>query len=168
MPAFAGCRVYTLIRIRSNPVTRPNHLPSSTGYKPAPLTKSETLAMCLIVQESKLPEPTRGLPSLVGAVKPRLVECDSNWLEPGVPHYLTRLVRHEISLCSQAYLDNGRSRWVETNASGELGPKIIRPPVFWAVDHFSLGHCPLVGVALACVDFACCSVCPCVPVEASA
>jgi len=26
---------------------------------------------------------------------------------------------------------------VETNASGELGQKIIRPPVFWAVDHFS-------------------------------
>jgi len=133
VPAFAGCRVYTLIRIRSNPVTRPNHLPSSTGYKPAPLTRSETLAMCLIVQESKLPEPTHGLPSLVGAVKPRLVECDSNWLEPGVPHYLTRLMGHEISLCSQAYLDNGRSRG-----------------------------------ALACVEFACCSVCPCVPVEASA
>ncbi len=27
--------------------------------------------------------------------------------------------------------------WVETNASGELSQEINRPPVFWAVDHFS-------------------------------
>jgi hypothetical protein len=65
--------------------------------------------MCLIVQESKLPEPTHGLPSLVGAVKPSwLSVIPTGWsLSASLP---TRLMGHEISLCSQAYLDNGRSR----------------------------------------------------------
>jgi hypothetical protein len=107
VPAFAGCR-YTPLRIRSNPVTRPNHLPSSTGYKPAPLTRSDSGDV--LNSAGKQATRAHARTALVGAVKPRLVECDSNWLEPGVPHTSTRLVGHEISLCSQAYLDNGRSR----------------------------------------------------------